>query len=70
VKRERRGCPDRRATEAMAAHEEAEAAKVRSGLIDPKATAYASHEARPLSSHLDDWHAFLAGKGRHASMPS
>src|SRR3954451_1421513 len=63
AKRERRGCPDRRATEEMARAAESEAAKVRAGLIDPKQAAYQRHEVRPLADHLDDWHTYLIGKG-------
>ena len=63
VQRERKGCPDRRETEAMAAAAEAEAAKIRAGLIDPKAVAYRAHEARPLADHLADFQAALLAKG-------
>ena len=67
----RKGCPDRRETEAMATMAEAEAAKARAGLIDPKAGAYATHEAWPLAGHLADFHAYLIGKGstrQHADL--
>jgi integrase len=63
----RKGCPDRRATEGMAAAAEAEAANIKHGFIDPKARAYREHEARPLADHLADWHAFLVGKGSTAN---
>ena len=63
VQRERKGCPDRRVTEELARSAESESAKIRSGVIDPKALGYGVHEARPLSEHLADWHAFLIGKG-------
>src|SRR4051794_1563086 len=43
IQHEVKGCSDRRETEAMAAAAEAEAAKIRSGYIDPKEPAYASH---------------------------
>ena len=36
VKRERKGCSDRRATEELARAAESEAAKIRAGLIDPR----------------------------------
>jgi hypothetical protein len=55
----------------MATMAEAEASKIRAGLIDPKSTAYAAHEARPLAEHLADFRAFLFGKGstsQHASL--
>ena len=69
VRHEVKGCPDRRETEAMGASAEAESAKIKSGLIDPKALAYRSHEARPLSEHLADWHRDTVARGkttRHA----
>jgi integrase len=71
VQRERKGCPDRRETEGMAAAAEAEVAKIRGGYIDPKDIAYGVHEARPLADHLADWHAYLLGKGstrQHADL--
>jgi hypothetical protein len=63
VQREHKGCSDRRATEGMAAAVEAEAARVRSGLTDPKDLAYCKHEARPLVDHLQDFQAALLAKG-------
>src|SRR4051812_41236737 len=60
--RERKGCPDRRETEGMAASAEAEAAKVRSGYIDPKAPGFLTHESRPLAEHLADFRAALEAK--------
>jgi integrase len=69
IPHERKGCPDKRETEAMAAGCEAEAAKIKAGLIDPKALAFRGHEARPLSEHLDDWHRDMVARGktgRHA----
>ena len=42
VQHERKGCPDRRETEAMAAAAELEASKSRPGLIDPKASGSAT----------------------------
>ena len=71
VQHERKGCPDRRETEAMAAAEESEASKVRAGLIDPKALGFRSQEARPLADHLADFQATLLAKGgtrKHASV--
>jgi integrase len=68
---ERKGCPDRRATEEMARAAESEAAKIRAGLTDPRELAHRQHEARPLSEHVRDWHAFLVGKGstqQHADL--
>jgi hypothetical protein len=50
-----KGCPDKAATEAMARKLESEAALRRRGVIDPKADAYAAHEATPLADHLAAW---------------
>lgn len=61
---ERKGCPDRRATEEMARAAESEAAKLRAGLIDTKAVAYRAHEARPLAEHLDDFRKAMEAAGR------
>ena len=47
----------------MARKLESEADLRRRGVIDPRMDAYASHETRALSEHLEDWHAFLVGKG-------
>src|SRR4051794_3445801 len=63
VQRERKGCPDRRETDGMAATVEAEVAKVRAGIIDPKALGFRRHEARPLVDHLADFRSALAAKG-------
>ena len=64
VQHERKGCPDRRETEAMAAALEAEASKVRAGLIDPKAVGFRDHEARPLADHLADWRRDMQARGK------
>src|SRR5262245_5754112 len=63
IQREAKGCSDRRETEATAAAAEAEAAKIRSGYIDPREPAYVSHEARPLGEHLAGFVAYLEAKG-------
>jgi len=71
VKREAAGCSDRRATEEMARTAEAEAAKIRSGTIDPRDLAYAAHERRTLADHLADFRKSLEDKGsstKHASV--
>ena len=47
IRRTVKGCPDKAATEAMARKLESEAELRRRGVIDPKADAYATHEARP-----------------------
>ena len=69
--RELKGCPDKRETESMAAALEGNIAKIKAGVIDPKALAYKAHEARPLADHLTDFHAYLVAKGgtaKHASV--
>jgi integrase len=71
VQHERKGCSDLRATEAMAAHAEAEAGRVRSGMLDPRSESRRQHAARSLASHLDDWHNHLLDKGataKHADL--
>ena len=70
VKRERKGCSDRRATEAMAAQVEADAGRVRSGLADPADLAFRGSEARPLAEHAREYRAALLAKGggeKHAN---
>jgi integrase len=55
----------------MAARAEAEAARVRAGLSDPKAEARRRHASRPLSEHLADWLAHPTDKGntaKHAAL--
>ena len=67
VQHERKGCPDRRETEAMAAASEAEAAKVKAGLIDPKALGFRAHGAAlPLADHLADWRCDMLARGKTA----
>ena len=71
VRHERMGCPDRHETGAMAAASESEAAKVKAGLIDPKALAFRDHESLPLAGHLADFESALLAKGgtrKHASV--
>lgn len=63
VKRERPGCPDRRATEDMARKAETEAAQIRNGTADPRQFAYRDHAARSLSVHMADWIKSLNAKG-------
>ena len=64
VQHERKGCPDRRETEAMAAASDAEASKVKSGLTDSKALGFRAHEARPLAEHLTDWRRDMQARGK------
>lgn len=58
-----KGCSDRRQTEAMAAAAEAQAAKVREGLIDARDLALRDHGKRPIGEHLDAFKAHLEAKG-------
>jgi hypothetical protein len=55
VKRTVRGCSDRRASEELARDAEAQAAKMRAGLVDAKDLARRDHQARPVSAHLTAW---------------
>ncbi len=70
IQRERKGCPDRRETEAMANACEAEAARIRSGLSDSKEEARRRYESRPLADHLAEWHKAMlaqAATPKHAN---
>ena len=70
---ERKGHWDKKTAQAMARKAEDEAAKVRSGLIDPKDVAYRGHEAKSLADHIADWQADLVAKGftpKHAENTS
>ena len=62
-RRMRKGCTDKRATEEMLRAAETEAARVRSGVIDPRDLAYRDHEARPIREHLADYLRGLPAKG-------
>jgi integrase len=71
IRRTRKGCPDKAATEGMARKLESEAELRRRGVIDARTDAYATHEVRPLADHLADFHVFLTGKGstpEHANL--
>ena len=71
IKREERGCGDKRVTEEMARGAESHAARIRAGLIDPRAEAIRRHEARGLADHLAEWRRALIAKGgtvKHASL--
>jgi integrase len=58
-----KGCPDKVATEALARKLESDADLRRRGVVDPKAEAYATHEAKPLADHLDAWGESIAAEG-------
>lgn len=63
VRRSVKGCPDKQATQQIAARLESEAELRRRGIIDTKSDAYAAHEAVLLLDHLDAFKASVAAKG-------
>ena len=62
-RRERKGCPDKRATEELALAAEVEVARIRAGLIDQRGLAYRDHAVSPLSDHIEAFKAHLEAKG-------
>ena len=68
-RRKKTGATDKAVTQRIARDLENRAVLRREGLIDPKADAYAWHEARPLSDHLDDFRRSLEAKGGSARHP-
>jgi integrase len=64
TKRERTGCPDRRATEEMARAAETGAAKIKAGLIDTATIRRQTEGRRLIGDHLGDWHRAMVAKGR------
>jgi integrase len=70
VRRTVRGCTDKAVTKQLANKLESDVELRRMGIIDPKSVAYAAHEARPLTEHLEAWRVYLLGKGnsdRHSN---
>jgi integrase len=63
AKVERKGCPDRRATEELARAAESEVARTKAGLSDPKAERMAREARRPIREHLAEFIAGLDAKG-------
>src|SRR3954452_17349376 len=59
----RKGCPDRRETERMAAAAVVEQARIKAGLIDPREQRRIAAGRRPIAEHLDEFHAGLLSKG-------
>jgi integrase len=55
VKRNVKGCSDKRATEELARDAETQAARVRAGLSDPKAERMAREARRPIGEHIDEF---------------
>lgn len=67
---ERKGCTDKRATEEMARKAEALAAKVKTGVVNPKELGYRNHDAVPLLDHVAAFEKSLTDKGgtkKHAA---
>jgi hypothetical protein len=68
-RRKRTGATDKAVTERIARDLENRVALRREGVIDAKADALVSHEARPLADHLADWQRDMLARGktpRHA----
>ena len=68
-RRKKVGATDKAVTQRIAREIENRIAIRREGLIDRRADAYATHEARPLFVHLDDWRRDMMARGktvRHA----
>ncbi|SIO58479.1 Site-specific recombinase XerD [Singulisphaera sp. GP187] len=66
VKREVKGCPDRRATKEMANEAESEAAKIRSGVIERDTKTQVKVGRLPVGDLLNEFHAHLIAKGNTA----
>lgn len=66
VKREEKGCTDKRATEELARQKEIEVAKIKAGLVDPKAIRIAEANRQPIETHVDAFLASLVQAGRKA----
>src|SRR5689334_919797 len=54
---------DKRVAEQLARKIEDEQDRIRGGWIEEKDLAYREHAARPMTEHIEEWHAFLLGKG-------
>jgi hypothetical protein len=65
VKRERKGCPDRRVTKELARAAESEASKIRQELIDSKALRLAQAAREPIAVHIDDFIAAITQARRN-----
>jgi integrase len=59
----RKGCPDKRVTEEMAAAAVRRAGRIREGVVDADEYDYKDHEQRPLSEHMDAWKEALSAAG-------
>ena len=58
------GTTDKAAAEQIARHLEAEVAKRKAGLIDPRQEAFALHAMKPLSEHLDAFEAAIESQAK------
>jgi hypothetical protein len=63
TKKERKGCPDRRETERLAVDAEVEAARIRSGMLDPRDVHASKQGRRTLADHLEEFRSYLLSKG-------
>src|SRR4051794_3493658 len=63
IKRETKGCTDKRVTEELARAAEGRAAKIRDGVLLPEEEAIAAAARRPILEDLDDFHAAELAKG-------
>jgi hypothetical protein len=68
IKRERKGCPDKSATQEVTRAAEQEVARIRAGLVDRAGLRVREQARRPIGAHLDDWQAYLRSRGteKHA----
>ncbi len=69
-RRKKSGATDKGVTQRIARDLENQAVLRREGLIDPKADAYRTHEARAIAGHLDDFRRSLDSKGGTARHPA
>src|SRR5262245_66256291 len=63
IKREQKGCSDRRVTEDLARAAESAVARTKAGLSDPKAERMAREARRPIGEHLGEVIAGMEAKG-------
>ena len=63
----RRGCSDKRVTLEMVLAAESRVARIKEGLLDPKAERMAEAGRRPIREHLDDFIESMVNAGRNAS---
>src|SRR5262245_17867341 len=65
-RRKKVGATDKAVSQRIAREIENRVALRREGVIDAKADAMVSHEARPLAAHLADWHRDMLARGKTA----